>query len=100
MDDPDIAKLAQGGDADDERGLGLLAAIADAAPDKRLSRLLVALAARSGTTGEWTEALARAAASQRAVFLIPSLIARLSLQEGREVVRTALGKSDFLRVLE
>ena len=91
LDDPEIAELLDRPGADGEEArLGLLAVIVDAKWNGRLSRLLVALETRAGTSREWTEALARAAASQQARALIPSLVSRLVLGDTREIVRAAL----------
>jgi HEAT repeat protein len=91
MDDPDIAGLLDrpGPDGEEAR-LGLLAVIVDSKWNGRLSGLLVALETRAGTSREWTEGLARAAASQQARALIPSLVSRLVLRDTREIVRAAL----------
>jgi AAA family ATP:ADP antiporter len=91
MDDPVVTELFQrpGHDGEEAR-LGLLTAIADASPNPKLARLLVALETRSEPTGEWTEGLARAAAAQRAVTLLPALISRLAHRDGREMLREAL----------
>jgi AAA family ATP:ADP antiporter len=78
------------GKGGDVNRLGLLAAFADVAPDRRLTRLLAVVAERAGTTRESTEALARAASSQAAELLIPTLIARLASWESRDVVVGAL----------
>jgi hypothetical protein len=52
--------------------------------------LLLVLAERAGTSREWTEGIARAATVHRATVLVPDLIARLTLREGREPLRAAL----------
>jgi AAA family ATP:ADP antiporter len=70
--------------------LGMLAAIADAPPTKRLRPLLSVLAADPGLSTEWTGLLARAAARQKDSRLIPSLVGSLSKRAGREAVRAAL----------
>jgi AAA family ATP:ADP antiporter len=90
-EDPPIAELLdRRGPEGEESRLGLLAVIVDAKQDDRLARLLAALETRAGPSHEWTEGLARAAASQRAIALIPQLVSRLALREGRETVRAAL----------
>ena len=91
MDDPVVTELLErpGSDGEEAR-LGLLTAIADASPNRKLVRLLVALETRSGPTREWTKALARAAAAQRALTLVPALISRLAQRDGRRRVREAL----------
>ena len=91
VDDPEIAELLERpGPAGEEGRLCLLAAIVDARSNPRLSRLLVALETRAGTSRDWTEGLAGAAASQQATALIPSLLSRLVLRDTREIVRAAL----------
>jgi AAA family ATP:ADP antiporter len=70
--------------------LGLLAAIGDAPATPALARLLMDLTARAAKTGTWTEEVARAAAAQRAPSMIPRLVERLAMREGREAVRAAL----------
>jgi AAA family ATP:ADP antiporter len=89
LGDPNVARILGGDDSEEER-LGLLAAIADASPDERLVPLLADLAARRWSLPGAAAEIGRAAASQRAVSLIPALIARLSVREGRENVRAAL----------
>jgi AAA family ATP:ADP antiporter len=91
MDDPTVTELLErpGPDGEEAR-LGLLTAIADASPSPKLARLLVALETKSSPTREWTEALARAAAAQRALTLVPALISRLAQRDGRETLREAL----------
>jgi AAA family ATP:ADP antiporter len=91
LDDPQIEALLDrpGAEGEDAR-LGLLAAIVDAKRNARLMGLLVALESRAGRSREWTEGLAKAAASQQARALIPDLISRLVLRETRETVRMAL----------
>ena len=90
-DDPAIAEILErtGVESDDAR-LGILAAVADVDPDRRTLRVLLALADGSPASREWTEGLARAVASQHATALIPDLIARLPLRDGRETLRGAL----------
>ena len=68
----------------------MLAAIVDAKREDRLARLLIALEERGGTSREWTEGLARAAAVQRVTALVPSLVSSLVLRDTRESVRAAL----------
>lgn len=88
---PRIATLLRElGDSGDAGRLGLLAAIADAQPDRRLTPLLLALADFPGASAERTELFARAAARQGDERLIASLIALLAVRAGREAVRGAL----------
>jgi len=78
---------------DEESRLGMLAAIADSPPTARLSRLLLLLATETAEERwslERTELLAVAAARQSDERLIPHFVARLSVREGREAVRSAL----------
>jgi AAA family ATP:ADP antiporter len=82
--------LGRAAPAGDDARLGLLAAIADARRSRRLLRLLLDLAERALPSREWSEGLSRAATAQRATVLIPDLLARLPLREGREAVRDAL----------
>ncbi|HEY3817630.1 MAG TPA: MFS transporter [Polyangiaceae bacterium] len=90
-DDAHVAQLLElPGEEGDEARLGLLAVVADAKPDARLSRLLQVLEMSAKGTREWTEGLAAASASQHAESMIPDLIARLVDRDGREVVRRAL----------
>jgi AAA family ATP:ADP antiporter len=90
-DDPRIAEILDRDGPDGEAArLGVLGAVADAKRNRRFVRLLLALAERAIATREWTEGLSRAAITQRATVLIPDLIARLPLREGRETVRAAL----------
>jgi HEAT repeat protein/MFS family permease len=71
--------------------LGLLAAIADAAPTPRLHSLLMLLAREPGPTDrEHTELLARAATQQNDRGVIPLLIPLLAARDGREAVRASL----------
>lgn len=91
MEDPSITDLLdQPGPDGEEARLGLLAVIVDAKLDERLSRLLAALETRAGAAREWTEGLARAAASQQARALIEHLVSSLVHRETREIVRAAL----------
>ncbi len=91
MDDPRIAELlSQSGPEGDEARLGLLTAIVDAKQDDRLSLLLAALDTRAVASREWTEGLAKAAASQQASALIAHLVSLLVVGDAREVVRAAL----------
>jgi ATP:ADP antiporter, AAA family len=91
FEDPVVLELfRRAGHDGEEARLGLLTAIADSALDARLARLLVALEARAPSTREWTEGLARAAASQHAAALIPALVSRLVQRDSRETVREAL----------
>jgi AAA family ATP:ADP antiporter len=90
-DDPHIAAILDRDGPDGEAArLGVIGAVADAKRSRRFMRLLLALAERAIATREWTEGLSRAAVAQRATVLIPDLIARLPLREGRETLRTAL----------
>ncbi len=91
MDKPEVARLLEltGKDGEEAR-LGLLAVVADAKADSRLSRLLLALEKRAGSSREWSQLLAKAAASQGATNLIPSLVPRLVERDSIEAVSTAL----------
>jgi len=90
-DDRAIAEIfgRSGAEGEDAR-LGILSAVADIEQDGRLLRVLLALADGSPTSREWTEGLARAAASQQVMVLIPDLISRLPLRDSREALRGAL----------
>jgi hypothetical protein len=89
-DDPRIAAILQKESSETpEARMGLLAAIADAAPSRRLLPLLLTLT-ELPWKAEGTELLARAAARQRDPRLIRPLIDLLSAREGREAVREAL----------
>jgi AAA family ATP:ADP antiporter len=91
LDDPRIAEQLDRPGVDGEEGrLGLLAVIVDAKQNDRLSRLLAALEARAGTSHEWTEGLAKAAASQQANALIAGLVSRLVVRETQDAVSAAL----------
>jgi AAA family ATP:ADP antiporter len=91
LDDPQVAELLlRSGDAGEEARLGLLAAIVDAKQNDRLARLLESLETRAGMSREWTDGLAKAAASQQATALVPQLVSRLLLPYTRETVRMAL----------
>jgi AAA family ATP:ADP antiporter len=92
----------QGDDGEDAR-LGVLGAIADAKRSRRFIPLLLAVAERAVASREWTEGISRAAVTQQATVLIPDLIARLPLREGRETLRSALvalGPTAFSAVSE
>ena len=94
LDDPTLAEVLgrMGTDGDDAR-LGMLSAVADAGRtdrDARFTRLMVALADRAPFSPEWTEALSRAAMVQADAALVPHLIGRLPLGEGRETLRAAI----------
>lgn len=82
--------------------MGVLAAVADADPSPRVSRLLVMLADLGGPRPpEWTNLLARAAVRQGEVQMIPRLLERLSQWQDRETIRgalIALGEPAFARV--
>ena len=82
--------LGQAGPAGQEGRLGLLSAIGDCPGDDRLSRLLGALARVEDTSREWTERLAKAVTAQRTASLVPVLVRRLSLRDGRDATRAAL----------
>ncbi|HXX66843.1 MAG TPA: hypothetical protein VEK07_06665 [Polyangiaceae bacterium] len=89
--DPHVtAVLVRDGASGTEARIGLLAAIADAAPSPRLSLLLLMLGELPSKVTEATELLARAAARQHDARLIRPLIGLLSAREGRESVRAAL----------
>jgi ATP:ADP antiporter, AAA family len=91
LDDPRVAELLDRPGVDGEQAcLGLLAVIVDAKRDTRLSRLLAALETRARMSQEWTEGLARAAATQQAIALVPSLVSRLALRETQDTVGAAL----------
>jgi AAA family ATP:ADP antiporter len=82
--------------------LGLLAAVADADPSPKVSRLLLVLADLRGPwpTG-WTGLLARAMVRQAEVEIVPRLLERLPHWEDRETIRealVALGEPAFERV--
>ncbi|MGA7118675.1 MAG: MFS transporter [Polyangiaceae bacterium] len=91
LDKPEVARLLDlpGKDGEEAR-LGLLAVVADAKADPRLSRLLVTLEKRAGSSREWTQLLAKAATSQGATNLIPSLVQRLVERDSFEAVGAAL----------
>jgi len=91
MEDPVILELlARPGPSGDHARLGLLASIADSKAEERLVDLLAALASEAGTSREWTEGLAKAAASQQANALIPQLVSRLASPDTRDAVNAAL----------
>jgi ATP:ADP antiporter, AAA family len=75
---------------DEDGRLGLFSAIADAPLDDRLDGVLRALATRPFASPATTIELARAVRSQRAVVLVPALVSRLWVRQGREAVREAL----------
>jgi len=81
---------------------GFLAAVADADPSPRVSRLLLVLAdVRGPRSTARTKLLARATVRQGAVEMIPRLIERVSHWEDRETIRDALiamGEPAFTRV--
>jgi len=97
--------LEQQGEPGRAARLGILAAIADATPTRRLSPLLERLAHTPPDSREETELFARAAARQRDPDVIPCLVSRLVHREGREAVRAALvalgepAMTEVLRVL-
>jgi hypothetical protein len=76
--------------SDQEPEIGMLAAIADAAPTPRLRSLLGELTRRQSTTAERTELLAAAVAQQRDSSTIPRLLSLLAVRAGREHVRSTL----------
>lgn len=82
--------LERTGPDGDAARLGVLGAIADARRSRRFIRLLLALAEKAVGSREWTEGLSRAAVAQHATTLVPDLVARLPLREGRETLRGAL----------
>jgi AAA family ATP:ADP antiporter len=89
--DPGVdALLRSSGAASDSARLGMLAAIGDAPPTHRLSKLLLRLSDEIGESAEATETLARASAQQRDRSLIPKLVGLLSRRAGRDAVRAAL----------
>jgi|CZKU01.1.fsa_nt_gi AAA family ATP:ADP antiporter len=79
---------------DDEVGesgrLGMLAAIADAAPNPRLWPLLRRITREPQRSRERSELVAKAASRQQDRTLVPHLVSLLSEREGREDVRAAL----------
>jgi AAA family ATP:ADP antiporter len=93
LEDERVAKLMRRRGADGEKAkLGMLAAVADAAPSGSLSRLLLALgeAPHGPALPERIELFARAAERQRDPRQIPRLIELLAVRDGREAVRSAL----------
>ncbi len=84
------ALISRPGPSGDELRLGMLSAIVDQPRGPRFEPLLLALAEHALPTGEWTEGLARASAAHRTVVVLPDLISRLSLRDGREALRDAL----------
>jgi AAA family ATP:ADP antiporter len=89
------------GPAGEEARVGILLGVADAPLEPRLLPLLASLAADLGSSGESTSALAKAASTQQATELVPALVERLALHDGREVLRSALvslGRTAFDRV--
>jgi AAA family ATP:ADP antiporter len=86
-----LAEILARRDADSEElRLGVLSAIADVPKNRSLLPSLLSLAENAPTTREWTEGLARAAQVHHATVLIPDLLERLTLRDGREAVRDAL----------
>jgi HEAT repeat protein len=87
-DDPRIVEaLRQSGAALS----GVLAAVADAEPSPRVSRLLLVLADHPATKPTaWTTLLARAAVRQGEMAMIPRLLERVTRWQDRETVRDAL----------
>lgn len=84
------ALLREPAEAGEAARMGLLAAIADAPPVRRLIPLLMTLGDFAGGSTESTELFARAAARQADERLIPRLISFLPTGAGREAVRAAL----------
>lgn len=84
------ALLEASGDGRAASRLGMLAAIADAAPTGRLSPLLRRLASEGRVSPEHTALLAQAAAHQGDTSVVPKLVELLAFREGREAVRAAL----------
>lgn len=78
-----------GHDGEDAR-IGLLLGLSDAPRDPRVAGVLERLAERAGSSQEWTEALAKAVSTHEAAGLIPQLVDRLALHDGREALRPAL----------
>jgi AAA family ATP:ADP antiporter len=85
-----VAILGSAGAAGVEQRLGVLAAIGDAPRTERLLGLLEGLANGDDALSNATAVLARAAAAQQAVRLIPALVSRLARRDGREALRAAL----------
>jgi len=81
---------AEAGEPGAAARLGMLAAIADAPSTPRLWPLLHILAREPRGSRDRTELLARAAARQKDLRLVPHLVSLLSTREGREAVRAAL----------
>jgi hypothetical protein len=91
VEHPEVAAVLQQNGPDGlEPRLGLLSAIADAAPSDRLGPVLERMAADGVTTRFEFRELARAGASQHAVAMVPALVARLAQREAREAVSAAL----------
>ncbi|HEY5147103.1 MAG TPA: MFS transporter [Polyangiaceae bacterium] len=82
--------LAKDDEAGESGRLGMLAAIADAAPTPRLWPLLRRIVREPRRSGERSELVAKAASRQQDRTLVPLLVSLLSEREGREDVRTAL----------
>jgi AAA family ATP:ADP antiporter len=82
--------------------VGVLAALADADPSSRVSRLLLVLAdLRGPRPAGWTTLLARATVRQGELEMVPRLLERLPHWEDRETIRgalIALGEPAFTRV--
>jgi AAA family ATP:ADP antiporter len=98
-DDPHLVAALR----DDSAALaGVLAAVADADPSPRVSRLLLVIAdVRGPKPTAWTRLLARAAVRQREVQMIPHLLERLAHWQDRETIRgalVALGEPAFARI--
>jgi hypothetical protein len=85
-----VTLMAESGEDGDAVRLGMLAALADVPPTSRLSSLLLMLVDRAERLPGGTELVARAAARQGELRLIPRLVSFLSVRTGREAVRTAL----------
>jgi AAA family ATP:ADP antiporter len=91
LDDPRVKELLDlAGPSGEEGRIGLLLAMADMPRDTRVTGLLATLAARAGTSGEWTAALAKASATQHAVDLVPQLVELLAVHDGRDELASAL----------
>jgi ATP:ADP antiporter, AAA family len=82
--------LTSDGPEREQTRLGVLSAIADVPRNRDFLPLLLTLAEQAPQTREWSEELSRAAVVHQATVLIPDLIERLALRDGREAVRDAL----------
>ncbi len=102
LDDPRIAAALRDGDA---AITGLLAAVADADPSPRVSRVLLALAdlVHAPRSVVWADLVARATIRHGELAMVPRLIERLTHWEGRESTLgalIALGPPAFDQVAE